>query len=163
MLKKHALPFLLLLLCLLLTACDEPPTPFGATVPPPSSCEDVRAALAEGLSLNEQTILSENQTLEFLEMNDGIFSDIAMSMDASYATPEAIVVVNAVGDDFIAQIKDTLAEYLQALRNENPGLWADAEYAKLDAAVLNASDVQVVLIIGKDADTTLDALAKVWR
>lgn len=148
----------LLALCLLLGACAQKP----ATETPPRSCAEVVSAIEGGQAFEEMTALSANQIAQYLDLDEVLLADQAMSMDASRATAEVIVVLTATNAEALEQAKQALLAYrdvtLEQYRDYRP-----EEVPKLEAAVLKTKGLQTALVVSKDESAAEKALDDAWK
>ena len=156
--RRIILCALLLALALLLGACAQKP----ATETPPNPCAEVVAAIESSQEFEEMTALSANQILQYLDLNELLLVDQAMSMDASRATAEVIAVLTAVDEEALEQAKEALSVYrdvtLEQYRDYRP-----EEVPKLEAAVLKTRGLKTALVVSKDAAAAEKALDEAWK
>lgn len=157
--KQTGLIALLAALLLALCACAAPQP---AAVAPPKACAEVVAAIADGQPFEELTALADAQILKYLDLNEALLSDMALSMDASRSTAECIVVLTATDAEALGQAQEALAAYrdvtLEQYRDYRP-----EEVPKLEAAVLKTQGLQTVLIVSPDAAVAEQSLADAWK
>lgn len=155
--KKRGLLLGILVACLLLAGCTQ-----KAAEAPLKPCAEVLAAIEASQTFEEMTALSEQQTLKYLDLNESLLSDSAMSMDASRATAEGIVVLTATDAENLKQAQQALEAYrdvtLEQYRDYRPD-----EVPKLENAVLQTKGLQTVLIVSKDAAAAKTALETAWK
>ena len=155
--KKRGLLLGILVACLLLAGCTQ-----KAAETPLKACAEVLAAIEASQTFEEMTALSDQQTLKYLDLNESLLSDSAMSMDASRATAEGIVVLTATDAENLKQAQQALEAYrdvtLEQYRDYRPD-----EVPKLENAVLQTKGLQTVLIVSKDAAAAKTALETAWK
>lgn len=151
--KRIGLVVLLVGLCLGLTACGSNGTP--------KPCADVVAAVEKGQTFEEMTALSEAQILGYLALEEGVLSDMAMSIDASRATAETIAVLTAADEDGLKLAQAALTEYRDATMEQYRD-YRPEEVPKLEGAVLETKGLQTVLIVSPDAAQAEKSLKAAW-
>lgn len=160
--KKRKITLLCALLAvgLLASACSLPQSEGGATGSAASS-QDIYDRIAEDQVFEELVQLTENQTLAYLDLNEGLLGDMAMGIDASRATPEMIVVLSAVDEEALTSAEEALQAYLAATLEEYRD-YRPEEVPKLEAAVCRSKGLRAVLIVSKDADKAVKSLEAMW-
>ncbi|MDL2319108.1 DUF4358 domain-containing protein [Eubacteriales bacterium OttesenSCG-928-A19] len=133
----------------------------GAMAEDVKPCADILAAVEAEGTFEELTALSEAQILKYLDLEEGMLSDLAMSMDASRATAEMIAVLTATDEDALEIAQEALEAYrdvtLEQYRNYQP-----TEIPKLEDAVLLTKGLQTALIVSGDAEQAEKALEEAW-
>lgn len=156
--KKTVLLVMLLCTALLLTACGNDTSGQKADV----SCAEVVEAVIAGQTFEEMTALDERLILSYLDLDEALVADMAMSMDASRATPEAVIVIKAVDKDALTQVQEALQFYrdstLEQYRDYRP-----AELPKLEDAKVATSGLMAALVISGDATQAEKSLADAWK
>ncbi len=151
---KKLLLTLLMLCALALTACTAPAAPKG--------CADLRDAILASQAFSENmTEQTEKRMNKALFLEEGMISEGVMTLDASRATAETIIVLTAASDETLPKVKALVQEYLDALTMQYRD-YRPAEVPKLEAASVQVKGRQVVLIIAPDQQKALDALNGVW-
>ncbi len=151
---KKLLLTLLMLCALALTACTAPTAPKG--------CADLRDAILASQAFSENmTEQTEKRMNKALFLEEGMISEGVMTLDASRATAETIIVLTAASDETLPKVKALVQEYLDALTMQYRD-YRPAEVPKLEAASVQVKGRQVVLIIAPDQQKALDALNGVW-
>lgn len=158
--QKRFLLSLLLAFCLLASACQAPQSTTDTTGTA-LTCQEIYEKIAADQTFDELVLLSENQTLAYLDINEGLLGEMAMGIDASRATPEMIVVLSAIDADALASATEALEAYRAATLEEYRDYRPD-EIPKLENAVLRAKGLKVALIVSKDAQAAAKSLEEVW-
>ena len=158
--KRRSIVALLMLgLMLGLSGCAGAPQQAAETVKP---CADVVAAILEGQAFEEMTALGEKQIAKYLEIDTELLADMAMSIDASRATAEAVAVLTAKDEDSLAEAQAALEAY-RAVTLEQYRDYRPEEVPKLEDAILHTRGLQTALIISKDAAAAETALQDAWK
>lgn len=160
--KRTATLLILLCLCLLLGACAAPANNAQQDLTtPPVDCTGLLEAIRASQTFDEMIVLSENQTLEYLDLNEGLLVDMAMGIDASRATAEMIAVLSARDEEALGQAKEALEAYrdvtLEQYRDYRP-----EEVPKLESAIFKTKGLQTVLIVSADQKAAEKALDAAW-
>lgn len=128
----------------------------------PTPAERVLAVVLEGQAFEEMTALSVKQIEKYLGVDMAWLSDMAMAMDASRATAEAVVVLHASDEEASRLLEEALLAYrddtLLQYRDYQP-----AEVPKLEGAVLERNGLWVALVVSGDARAAKDALRAAWE
>lgn len=157
--KRRSIVALLMLgLMLCLGGCSSAPPQAAETVKP---CTEVVAAILEGQAFEEMTELGEKQIAKYLEIDTELLSDMAMSIDASRATAEAVAVLTAKDEASLAEAQAALEAY-RAVTLEQYRDYRPEEVPKLEDAILSTKGLQTALIISKDAAAAETALQDAW-
>lgn len=161
--KKLLLCLLVCCLGLSLFACREKQA--NMVLP---SAEDMLAAIEASGGFTELTPLSSAQIAKYLNIEESDFTEAAMSMDASRATPEVIVVLTSdvptagagtewMSEAFFAYETAILEEY----RDYQPG-----EVPKIEDSMYIVHGVdggtQGILVIGGSEDKVEKAAESLW-
>lgn len=126
--RYAALLPLLCALCLALCACS----PQAETAP---DCAGLAETLAASQTFAELTAIPQARAAVQLDIDEALLADAAMSLDASRATPEAIVVLTAVDEDALETLREALEAYRAALEEEYRDYRPD-ELPKVENALL---------------------------
>lgn len=153
--RNRGLLALMLALLAVLAGCGQK----AAEVRP---CADIVAAVEGSQAFEEMTALGEAQVLKYLDIEEGVLGDQAMSMDASRATAEVIAVLTAVDAESLKQAQEALAAYrdttLEQYRDYRP-----EEVPKLEGALLKTKGLQTALVVSNDRAAAEKALDEVWK
>lgn len=146
-----------LTICLLLGGCASP---VDSSVARP--CGEIADAVQAGQTFEEMTPLSQKQVLQYLDLDEAQLADMAMHMDASRATAEVIVVLEAKDAQGLQAAEEALEAYrdstLEQYRDYRP-----EEVPKLEQAVLKSKGMQAALIVAKDAQQAEKSLDDAWK
>lgn len=153
--RYAALLPLLCALCLALCACS----PQAETAP---DCAGLAETLAASQTFAELTAIPQARAAVQLDIDEALLADAAMSLDASRATPEAIVVLTAVDEDALETLREALEAYRAALEEEYRDYRPD-ELPKVENALLRTCGLQAVLVIAPDAEAAAAALDEAWK
>lgn len=161
--KKGLLLCMALVLCLGLSGCGRVSTQEDplATAKVALSPAQVVEAVAADQAFNELTPLTENQILEYLDINRGLMGDMAMSMDASRMTPEVIAVLVGADEESAKVIREAMAAYRDVTLEQYKDYRPD-EVPKLENAVIETKDNMVALIVSQDAEQAKKSLDAAW-
>lgn len=161
-----------LLACLLLAGCGESQQPLEAQNSleggvadadgKPKTAASVLEAIAQGQAFDELTALDREMALGYLDIPEEGVAEIAMSMDASRATPEMIAVVNAVDESAVATAEERLEGYQSSLAAQYES-YRPEEMPKIRDAVFGKNGLQLVLVISKDAVKAGETLESLWQ
>lgn len=157
--KRWGLLLILLLMAALLAACGAKDDGAAKALP---ACADVAAAVEAGQTFEEMTALKGEQILKYLDLDEALATDLAMSMDASRATAEMIIVITAADDAALSQVQEALQVY-RAVTLEQYKDYRPEEAPKLEAAVAKTNGMQTVLIVSPDAQAAETALDTAWK
>lgn len=154
MMKK--LIAMLLMLCLVLTACSAPEAA-------PKDCSEVSQAIliSQGFpdTMTEQT---QKRMLKVLGLEETMISQGVMTIDASRATAEAVIVLTAASQDTLAQVQQLLEAYRVSMLTQYRD-YRPEETPKLEAAAVQTKGLQCVLVIAGDQAKAIAALETAWK
>ena len=154
MMKK--LIAMLMLLTLLLTACSAPEAA-------PEDCTEVSQAILNSQTFPDtMTEQTQKRMLKVLGLEETMISQGVMTIDASRATAEAVIVLTASSKENLPLVQAQLEAYrlsmLAQYRDYRP-----EEAPKLEAAAVQTRGLQCVLIIAGDQQKALTALEDAWK
>ncbi len=146
---------ILLLALTLLTACSAPAAP--------RDCKAVSDAVLSSQPFSENmTEQTEARLQKVLGLTQGQYAQAIMTIDASRATAEAVIIVTAAAKSDVAAIQALLEGYrdvtLMQYRDYRP-----AEAPKLEAAKVQVNGLQLALIVAPDQAKAVEALNKAWK
>lgn len=154
MMKK--LIAMLLMLCLVLTACSAPEAA-------PKDCSEVSQAIliSQGFpdTMTEQT---QKRMLKVLGLEETMISQGVMTIDASRATADAVIVLTAASQDTLAQVQQLLEAYRVSMLTQYRD-YRPEETPKLEAASVQTKGLQCVLVIAGDQAKAIAALETAWK
>ena len=153
--KKAAWIALLLMLCTVLCACQKT----KATVP---ACKDAAAAVLASQETAEMTELSAKKIEKYLLIDETLYTDAAVYIDASRATAECVCAFTAKDGESLAAVQDALSDYRKAQLEQYRDYRPD-EAPKLENALMKTRGMQTVLAVAADADAAEAALDKIWN
>ena len=153
--KKAGLLLLALVVLSIVSAC-------GPGAAPAAPCADVLAAIEQSQPFNELVPLSDKLLQKYLNIDDALLADAAMSMDGTRVTAEQIVVLTAADEKALADIQAALTAYLDSFIIQYRDYQPD-EVPKLENAVLQTRGLQTALIVSADWSAAKAALDEVWE
>ncbi len=153
--RRSVLFVLILVLCLALCACAAKKTPQPA-------CAAAADAVMAAQPFEEMTALDAEQLARYLDIDAALFTDAAMSMDASRATAELIVFVTAKDADALKAVREALETYRAGLLSQYRD-YRPEEMPKLEKAVARTVGLQTALIVSKDAEAANGALDTLYK
>ena len=153
--KKAAWIALLLALCTALCACQKT----TAAVP---ACRDAAAAVLASQKTAEMTELSAKKIEKYLLIDETLYTDAAVCIDASRATAECVCVFTAKDGESLAAVQAALSDYCKAQLEQYRDYRPD-EVPKLESALMKTRGMQTVLIVAPDADAAEAALDQIWN
>lgn len=152
--KKAAWIALLLALCAALCACQKKTDAVPA-------CSDAAAAMLASQETAEMTELSAAKIEKYLLIDETLYTDAAVYIDASRATAECVCVFTAKDGESLAAVQAALSDYCQTQLEQYRDYRPD-EVPKLENALkMKTRGMQTVLAVVPDpaaAETALDAI-----
>lgn len=147
---------MLLMLCLVLTACSTP-------VAAPKDCAEVSQAILSSQTFPDtMTEQTEKRMLKVLGLEETMISQGVMTIDASRATAEAVIVLTAASQETLAQVQQLLEEYRLSMLTQYRD-YRPEETPKLEAAAVQTKGLQCVLVIAGDQAKAIAALEAAWK
>lgn len=151
---------MLLLLCAVLAGCSAPDAAKDAA---PKDCAEVsKAILASQTFPDTMTEQTGKRMNKVLGLEEGMITQGVMTIDASRATAEAVIVLTAASKDTLPQVQELLEMYrtsmLMQYRDYRP-----EEVPKLEAAKVETRGLQCVLVIAADQAKAKTALDNAWK
>lgn len=154
--KKILLFLLCALLLLAMSACSQ-------EAAAPKDCNTVsQAILASQTFAESMTEQTSKRMLRALGLEEEMISQGVMTLDASRATAECVIVLTAASKDALPQVQALLKEYLDALLIQYRDYRPD-EVPKLEAASVKTNGLQCALIIAPDQQKAVEALNEAWK
>lgn len=154
MMKK--LIAMLLMLCLVLTACSAPEAA-------PKDCSEVSQAILSSQTFPDtMTEQTQKRMLKVLGLEETMISQGVMTIDASRATAEAVIVLTAASQDTLAQVQQLLEAYRVSMLTQYRD-YRPEETPKLEAAAVQTKGLQCVLVIAGDQAKAIAALETAWK
>lgn len=153
--KKTACIALLLALCAALCACQKKTDAIPA-------CKDAAAAVTASQETAEMTELSAAKIAKYLLIDETLYTDAAVYIDASRATAECVCIFTAKDGDSLAAVQAALSDYCKAQLEQYRDYRPD-EVPKLENALMKTRGMQTVLIVVPDAAAAETALDAIWN
>ncbi len=158
--KKLSIICLLLAALLVLTSCGAKKSETPIELP---ACQTVGEAILQGQTFTEEMLaISEEKLIKALDLNAEDFTDVYMSMDASRATPECVIVVTAKDEE----AQDTITKKLSAYRDDTLREYQDYrpdEAPKLKDALVLQHGLQCVLAVCADQKAAMKSCQDTWE
>lgn len=158
--KKLSIICLLLAALLALTSCGTKKTGNPTELP---ACQTLGEAILQGQTFTEEMLaLSEAKLIKALDLSEEDYTDIYMSMDASRATPECVIVVTAKDEG----TQDTITKKLTAYRDDTLREYQDYrpdEAPKLQNALVLQHGLQCVLAVCGDQKAAMKSCQDTWE
>ena len=146
---------LLLCCCLLLCGC-------AAKAPKSAlSCAEVAQKVLEADDFQELTAMTDKYLAKYLLVDPETLADAAFLRDATAATPEMILVLEAKDAAAAAQIRQLTEEYLAEMLPQYRDYQPD-EMPKLESARVLAKALRIALLVAPDQKKAQEALEKAW-
>lgn len=152
MIKKTGLWTLLAALLLTVFAC----TPEAKVQP----AGIVFSAMLEQVPFEELTVLDAERLAILLDVEEALLLNAAVGLDSSRYTPEAMIIINAAGQEELGRITQALTAYRQLLLDEYRD-YRPQEMFKIEDAKVHVHGLQAVLLIVKDAKQAEEALKQI--
>lgn len=151
---------MLLLLCVVLAGCSAPDAAKDAA---PKDCAEVsKAILASQTFPDTMTEQTGKRMNKVLGLEEGMIAQGVMTIDASRATAEAVIVLTAASKDTLPQVQQLLEMYRTSMLMQYRDYRPD-EVPKLEAAKVETRGLQCVLVIAGDQAKAKTALENAWK
>lgn len=145
----------LLCVCLLLCGCAAKEEKITLT------CEQLASQVLSADDFQELTPMTEKYIAKYLLVDMEKLSDAAFLRDATAATPEMILVLEAKETKDVAEVRKLAEEYLAELLPQYRDYQPD-EMPKLENARVLTKGERVALIVAPDQQKAAQALEKAW-
>lgn len=130
--------------------------------PAPLDCAALAQSILDAQAFSpDMTAMSEAKLTALLGLSDGQVTDACMIMDASRATPEAVIVLTAARDK-TGEVSALLTAYRDALLAQYRD-YQPQEAPKVEAAQVIARGAQLVLAVAPDQQAVQRACEDAWR
>lgn len=158
--KKLSIACLLLAALLALSSCGAKKAEAPIELP---ACQTVGEAILQGQTFTEEMLsISETKIIKALDLSEEDYTDIYMSMDASRATPECVIVVTAKDEE----TQETITKKLSAYRDDTLREYEDYrpdEAPKLKNALVLQHGLQCVLAVCGDQQAAMKSCQDTWE
>lgn len=124
--------------------------------------QEVFDAVTKNTGFQELTMMDRELSAMLLEVDESLLTDIAIGLDASRYTPEAVFIITAANDQDKKALETALQTYRDHLLAEYKDYRPQEAFKISDARVLTKG-LQLALMIAPESGKAEEALNQAWK